>query len=177
MLLTHLSQRKKEDINRGGTFTTLEEHKEIEEDMPLEVEEAEEAGSQTTASSVSFVKSLGTRLKGVGIGMSRPMVEDLYPDKISSHIFINKVPFILRNPTANVTRAQGPAQGPQSFQSSPSLYSHSVSECGFDVNSNASWYPDSGATHHISNDLSNLNSSTEYLGGPGNQGGHSQRYS
>lgn len=33
------------------------------------------------------------------------------------------------------------------------------------MSSSASWYPDSGATHHISNDLSNLNSSTEYHGG------------
>ncbi|XP_042007255.1 uncharacterized protein LOC121755891 isoform X1 [Salvia splendens] len=47
------------------------------------------------------------------------------------------------NPTANLARAQGP----QSFQSSPSLYLYFVSKCGFDVNSNASWYPDSRATH------------------------------
>ena len=39
------------------------------------------------------------------------------------------------------------------------------SEYNFEGNQLTSWYPDSGATNHISNDLSNLNISSEYHGG------------
>ncbi|XP_042028712.1 uncharacterized protein LOC121775741 [Salvia splendens] len=55
----------------------------------------------------------------------------------------------------------------QSVPRSPSA-SFSVgtpSEFSYGSNASSSWYPDSGATHHVSNDLSNLNISTEYTGG------------
>ena len=57
------------------------------------------------------------------------------------------------NPSANVAQIRG-----SSSYGSPLEYSN-------DVASAISWYPDSGATHHVSNDLSNLNSASEYHGG------------
>ena len=59
-------------------------------------------------------------------------------------------------PTANFAQGRGLLPSP-SVQ--PQL------EFNFDVTSSSSWYPDSGATHHVSNDLTNLNSGSEYVGG------------
>lgn len=42
---------------------------------------------------------------------------------------------------------------------------HSPSEYNFDGSSSSAWYPDSGATNHISNNLTNMNVSSEYHGG------------
>lgn len=64
------------------------------------------------------------------------------------------------NPAANVVQAGGN----HGYQA-PYIPTSNQSEYGFDGRSTASWYPDSGATNHISNDLSNLNSSSEYNGG------------
>lgn len=64
------------------------------------------------------------------------------------------------NPAANVVQAGGN----HGYQA-PYIPTSSQSEYGFDGRSTTSWYPDSGATNHISNDLSNLNSSSEYNGG------------
>lgn len=60
-----------------------------------------------------------------------------------------------RHPTANMAQAR----------SNNSQSHHFPSEFNFDGGSSSSWYPDSGATNHISNDLSNLNISSEYQGG------------
>lgn len=58
-----------------------------------------------------------------------------------------------RNPAAHVAQARGPP------------IHHSPAEINFDNSSSTSWYPDSGATNHITNDLSNLSVSSEYHGG------------
>ena len=56
----------------------------------------------------------------------------------------------------------------QSVPRSPSSLFSVGNQSEFNYDSSAStscWYPDSDATHHVSNDLSNLNISSEYNGG------------
>ncbi|XP_042022195.1 uncharacterized protein LOC121769454 isoform X2 [Salvia splendens] len=55
---------------------------------------------------------------------------------------------------------------PPHHQMAPSIAN--TSEYGYD-GANAVWYPDSGATNHVSNDLGNLNISSEYHGVQGNR--------
>lgn len=52
--------------------------------------------------------------------------------------------------------------------------SNQPTEYNYDGSCTTSWYPDSGATNHISNDLSNLNTSVEYNGGTSLQLGNGQ---
>ena len=63
------------------------------------------------------------------------------------------------NPTANVVQTRNQ----NDYHSVPSQ--HVPSEYGADASSSTSWYPDSGATNHISNDFGNFNSASEYNGG------------
>lgn len=42
---------------------------------------------------------------------------------------------------------------------------YSPPDFSLDNQSSSSWYPDSGATNHVSHDMSNLQSGSEYLGG------------
>ena len=69
------------------------------------------------------------------------------------------------NPTANVVQArnQNVVQHTAPPQYAPPQYA--PSEYNVDASSSTSWYPDSGATNHISNDFGNLNSASEYNGG------------
>ncbi|KAL1558587.1 hypothetical protein AAHA92_09035 [Salvia divinorum] len=46
----------------------------------------------------------------------------------------------------------------------------SHSEYSYDGSNTTTWYPDSGATNHVSSDLNNLNISSEYTGGSSVQG-------
>ena len=64
-------------------------------------------------------------------------------------------------PSANVAQTYA---GP-SFHNNSSPSPHFPSECSYEGSNVTSWYPDSGATNHVSNDLSNLNSFSEYNGG------------
>lgn len=64
-------------------------------------------------------------------------------------------------PSANVAQTRA---GP-SFHSNSSPSPRFPSECSYERSNVTSWYPDSGATNHVSNDLSNLNSFSEYNGG------------
>ena len=70
----------------------------------------------------------------------------------------NPPQFSYYNPAANLVQAAVRLLLLPMSVSSPSEYS-------FEVNSTTSWYPDSGATNHVSNDLNNLNISSEYTGG------------
>lgn len=61
-----------------------------------------------------------------------------------------------------------PISQPQQHPSANLAQSCNASSCyspsEFNTKS-SSWYPDSGATHHVSNDLANLNTTSEYHGG------------